>query len=98
MERGIIAVVKICGAVHRSTAKEENIVALDEEIGILEADGLCVCLVAEIDEILDKLPIFTILRSHERKQTAVADLTAIGDAADDGIIISAHVVLADHKF
>jgi hypothetical protein len=61
MECGIIAVVEIGSAIHRGAAKEKNIIALDEKVGILETDLLCIRLVAEVDKVFGKLPMFTIL-------------------------------------
>ena len=58
MEGGIIAVVEVRSAVHRRTAKEQNIVSFDEEVGILEAHVLGIRFLSLIDQILHKLPIF----------------------------------------
>lgn len=96
MESRIVGIVKIDGLVHGSAAKHENVVTLNEEVRILEAEFLGI-FVSLVDQIANDLPFFTVAGSHEGKQSSVAQNIHIRNAADDGVIISAHVVITDHK-
>ena len=81
--------------IHSGAGEVDDMLALDLEIDILEANHLGV-VVSEVDKVTDKMPIIKVVGRHERQQISCG-LGLVDTAGDDGKILAADRVLFDHK-
>ena len=85
VEGRVIGVVVIVSTVDCRSAQIEQIIALDEEIDVLEADELYI-LIAVIVQIGSDTPMIKIIRNHQRKQVACAGLGIVIYAGGDSVV------------
>ena len=97
MERGIVGIVEIPCVVDRSTAKIDDIVALDLKIHVLKADLRSV-LVSVIVKVADYAPFSKIVGAKQGQEISVTGVRGIVYARCDGIVFFRYFIVFDHEF